>query len=393
MINYKDLIKSPDFKKYINKMQKVSHHYEPFSYINKYHLEGDIWSHTMMVIDYIQNSLKSSNNDLYLTALFHDTGKTYNYQINEKKKKIQFTNHWFYSGNIFRNSFLQKIDRTQDIPYLFNLYRVIQLHQINQFPQEIKDNLNIDLSYKNFKLLKNLCDADEKGRILDDEIKEAGYDKYFIKYSHLSENNFNNSGEGFYFIKFEDTILEIEKLIENSIFEKIVILPIAPPASGKSTIAFKLEEIYREEFYRIGYDDIRLEIFCEKEYKDKFRYNIKTSTTEIYQEAYQYTNKNKIDIHSILMKRINDKLNENGRTIIFIDNTNVSFKSRRKILNSLYKKESILKIGIFLFNLTLEEIFKRNEKRNIKIKKSVIENIYNTTAFPSLTEFNKILII
>ncbi len=392
MINYKTLLKSPDFKNYVDRMRNVSHHYEPFGYINKYHLEGDIWSHTMMVIDYVKNSIKSRDNNLYLASLFHDIGKIYNYQIDEKKKKIKFVNHWFYSGNIFRNYFLQRVDRKKYISKLFNLYKIIQLHQINHFPQEIKDNLQIDLSYKDFVCLRNLCDADGNGRILDDDIKESGYSKYFLKYNQMSEYDFNNNYLGIYFIDFENIVGTIKNCVETSKFEKIVILPIAPPASGKSTIAYKLEEEYKNKFYRIGYDDIRLEIFCENQFKDKFKYSIKTATTEIYKKAYEFANRRKIDINSVLIERVNKKLKQDGQMIVFVDNTNITFKGRRKILNSLYNKKDVLKIGLFLFNLTLEEIFERNRKRNIKLKKSVIENIYNTTAYPSLTEFDKIVI-
>ncbi len=395
MISYKTLLKSPSFQKYIRKMREVNHHYQPFGYINKYHLEGDIWSHTTMVIDYVRNCLKSNDNDLYLISLFHDIGKIYNYQINEKKRKIQFINHWFYSGNIFKDYFLRNslIDREKNIPYLFNLYKVIQLHQINKFPQEIKDNLNKDLSFEYFSLLKNLCEADGKGRILDKEIKEIGYEKFFEKYLSFKPTEFNNDYQHIHFSKFENIFLEIENQIKNSRFKKIIILPIAPPASGKSTIAKTFTEKFGNKFYRIGYDDIRLEIFCEKEYGNKNKYTIETANTEIYQKAREYINRTKIDIHSILLDRINKKLKEENQTIIFVDNTNATFKSRRKILDFIQKRENVLKIALFIFNITFEEILKRNEKRNINIKKSSIKQIYNTIAFPSLQEFNEIFLI
>ncbi len=181
--------------------------------------------------------------------------------------------------------------------------------------------------------------------------------------------------------------------MNSSNHKKFVILLVAPPASGKSTIARKLSENSEFEVFTTGYDQIRLQLFCEKEYNDKTRYSMDTATSEIYQKAYDYVNKNGIDIHSILMEKINNQLKNNDKIVIVVDNTNASFKSRRKIIHSLFKKEEIHKVGIFIFNLTLEEIFQRNEKRNIQIKKSAVEHIYKTTAFPSLTEFDDIFVI
>jgi len=70
-------------------MRHTSHHYRLPNYIDIYHLEGDVWSHTVMVVDYVINHLKRDNNDLYIASIFHDVGKTYNY-IKIKESVIRY---------------------------------------------------------------------------------------------------------------------------------------------------------------------------------------------------------------------------------------------------------------------------------------------------------------
>ncbi len=159
--------------------------------------------------------------------------------------------------------------------------------------------------------------------------------------------------------------------------------PISAPSGGKSTIAQKLSEIYENDFYKIGLDDLRLKIFCEN-----FPKVCKGNLTDVYKKAFKYIIENKIDIEKLLIQKIKENLN---KKVIYVDNTNATYKSRRKILNSVEKER--YKVGIFIFSVTLNEIFKRNEKREIKINKSAIRQIYNTISFPSLIEFDEIIVL
>ncbi len=386
MVDYIELLKLPEFLLLANNMRKISFHNS--GRIDKFHLEGDVWSHTAMMIDYIKNVLKEEDNNLYIVSIFHDIGKVYSYSFEMKSGKVKFKNHWLYSGNIFRDFLLKHslVNRETETPLLFSLFKVIQLHHLNRIPYNITKNLYRDVSYESFELLKNLCLVNQKGRIIERNSFEPDYVSLFNAFEEIPKESFNNHNIG---INFSNQELIVEMLSESlKNIDRAIILPIAPPASGKSTIAENLKLILEDRFLRIGYDDIRLEIFCERFFKDKNKFTVRTADTEIYQKAHRYVNKQKIDIHSILMERINEKLKSGG--LVFVDNTNVTFKSRRKILNNL---ENVYKIGLFIFNITLEELYVRNEKRNIKISKSVIEHIYNTVSFPSLTEFNEIFVI
>lgn len=391
MIDYRDLLKLPEFHLLIEKMRYTNHHYRPPNYIDRYHLEGDVWSHTAMVVDYVMNRLKSDKNDLYIASIFHDVGKIYNHKIDDKERKFQFVNHWFYSGNIFKEFFIENslVDRKKDIPYMFDLYRIIQLHHIDRIPHYIRDNLNREISFQNFNLLKKLCEANENGRITDRGISLSRHGKLFDKYRDLTEEDFNNGYTNIHFSNSDRIVEDIISFLEERNINKVLILPVAPPASGKSTVAKKITERLGNRFYRVGYDDIRLEVYCERLMRGKKKYTVETADTELYHRAHRFVDEEKIDIHSILIERVNKKIKEG--TVVFVDNTNATYRSRRRILSSV--EEKVLKICIFFFNISLREIFSRNRERNIKIKESVIRHIYNTISFPSLSEFDEIFVV
>ncbi len=202
MNDYISIIKSPHFQKYINEMRGTSHY-------SDFHLEGDVWSHTCMALNYAKECL-SGENELLVSILFHDVGKIHT-------KNMDFKNHWFYSGNIFKDFMLSFFKN--DLKDLFSIYKIIQLHHLDKFPQEIKDNLNLDISYKEFLFLEKLYDANYLGRITD---KKINYKNLFKKYQNLEKENFNNESKNINFIEFEELFYKIDNILNTH--NKVLIL-------------------------------------------------------------------------------------------------------------------------------------------------------------------------
>jgi len=58
---------------------------------NPYHIEGDCWSHTMMVCKIAE--LKSYDKVVQVAALLHDIGKPNTRKVNSKNNHVQFFGH------------------------------------------------------------------------------------------------------------------------------------------------------------------------------------------------------------------------------------------------------------------------------------------------------------
>ena len=68
-----------------------SHHNFDNSDTNPYHVEGDCWSHTMMVCKVAQ--LKGYDKVVQISALLHDIGKPQSRKINSKNNHVNFWGH------------------------------------------------------------------------------------------------------------------------------------------------------------------------------------------------------------------------------------------------------------------------------------------------------------
>lgn len=67
------------------------HHNHNSDETNPYHVEGDCWSHTMMVCKIAE--LKAYDKVVQVSALLHDIGKPSSRKINPKNNHVQFFGH------------------------------------------------------------------------------------------------------------------------------------------------------------------------------------------------------------------------------------------------------------------------------------------------------------
>jgi HD superfamily phosphodiesterase len=75
----------------LKKALMESHHNFDDIDTNPYHIEGDCWSHTMLVCKIAQ--LEGYDRVIQVSALLHDIGKPNSRTVNPKNNHIQFFNH------------------------------------------------------------------------------------------------------------------------------------------------------------------------------------------------------------------------------------------------------------------------------------------------------------
>ncbi len=160
--------------------------------------------------------------------------------------------------------------------------------------------------------------------------------------------------------------------------KKILIMPIGISGAGKTTLYRNLSQNFSIEY--ISFDKIRVEHFLNNfpEYKNKPFF-------EIYKKAYFYASESKLK----LLKIARQKILKTEKNIIYIDNTNLKKKSRRKFLNI---KPELIKIGIY-FEIDLKTAIDRQEniKRDKKISSKIIEEQFKMLEKPEKNEFNIII--
>ena len=78
-------------------MQKCQHNFNEKD-INPYHMEGDCWTHTMMVCKIAE--IKNYSKVVKISALLHDIGKPKSRKVNPKNNHVQFFGHEKLSAKI-----------------------------------------------------------------------------------------------------------------------------------------------------------------------------------------------------------------------------------------------------------------------------------------------------
>jgi len=315
--------------KYKKELQATEHQ-------SPYHLEGDVWTHTMMVT----NEVLKENPDDYImlyTSLLHDIGKP---EAKAKKKNggIHFGGHPGIS-TLKALDFLLNEDLEDDeiikILYLINYHD----HLMQKRKPSFWDNY-FSSPFTN-DLLSNLIQFnyyDKKGSIsvIKQQINYPSVDVY--------KSDFYNADS------------------------QITVL-IGPPGSGKSTYLSKYLQT-DTDIVVISRDKMMVEILSEKYGTNDYNKIWQNATKEEHQM-----------ITNLLMKNFSKAVKQ-GKQIV-IDMTNVSIKSRRKW--------QVGKVGVkyIVFLTSLDELQQRvAERKEQKIKNWVLMNFVKWFEMPLPTEGN-----
>lgn len=306
--------------------------------INPYHIEGDVWTHTMMVCKQAENMPYV----VQLAALLHDIGKPSTRSINCKNGRVSFYNHdavsAFMSLEILKRPELN-LD-TVDIAHIFNL---IALHT------------------QVFKLSSEQIAKLQDRRLVHDFIKlgQADHSGRFYSQGEVQIPHYDS-------IPFE----------KNKVtrYNKKVIILCGLPGSGKSTWIKKFAYQNDPTLYHVVSRDECLMDLAYQHYQAKdFTYN----------EAWKTIDQRKVDK---LLKLRFKEANIFNTTII--DMTHMSKKSRKRSLSHFgpeYKKKCV----VFLTDLPTNYL--RNSQRDGKIiDERVIKRMMNSFYPPTLEEFDEI---
>jgi len=301
------------FPNLVRDMQKSDHNFDKGN-LNPYHLEGSVWTHTMMVLNQAETGHHNE-----LAALLHDIGKPMCREVIKDKKRVRFIGHEPMSAFLafdvmkkFEEDFNLKLFKKE-------LFQAICLHtEPFKIPEKLDDRLvNQERSFIN--MLEELNNADAAGRFYTAE----------------------DSGRS-WIPKYKTKKVEIQK-------DKIATVLIGLPCSGKSTYIKSLN--IKNGLSVISRDDIIMKL-----------------PGNTYDEKWNNADQKEVD------KTLNEwkkSCIDSGDDLIF-DLTHMSRKSRRKSIGNLPKEYSKKAI---VFLPTLTEIMRRNEERS-KEGKSIPQEVF-----------------
>ncbi len=347
-----------NFPELTKDMHDCSHHYDEDN-LNAYHLEGDIFTHTMMV--YKTAELLSKDNDLVKwSTLLHDTGKPLSKEILDDKKKCRFIGHEGISAHIAVD-ILNKTDIS--ITDKIKIFKLVAMHGdlFHHIKSDgtIKDDiLKVFMGEK--ELLANLVHqvrADSLGRFYEDD--------------KLSNTLFTHNLPEHFAPVIDKLSNGLDTVVNNDKPELIIL--VGAPCSEKSSTRNKLL-IDNPDLVIISRDDL-IESFAKKINLD-------------YSETFKFLMDNKdieVDEISNIIEALKTDIIKNNKSVL-IDMTSMSKKSRRKWINSFPKHNA----KCILFIRGYDELLKCNKKRELetgkKISKNVILNMLKSFALPMYSE-------
>lgn len=336
------------------KMEECQHGYLGIN-DNPYHLEGNIWKHTSMVLDEVEK-LDNPSIELYLIALLHDIGKPFTYFDNHETKRRRFTNHEAYST--------------------FEAKRILDKfsEQVIKIDKEII--LKTIANHGRFYNYMNEEGLSNKGRevifqMYKNDLRGFDYMTRFFKcdhYGRITENMRGNEDVLKDFMQIRKRIVHYSSVRTPEVKPTLRLL-VRPPRVGKST--FIKENIDTNKEYLISRDDLVESLGTGDNYSEKWNSLADEDQQMIDQE---------------LQKRFKQAVNV-GLNIV-IDMTNMSTKSRKKWLLSDKKLKEYHKIAnVFIEDLDTLDSRNSDEKW---IDRKILKNMIIRFSYPMSDEFDEV---
>jgi len=310
-------------------------HYEDIDNPNPYHLEGSVWTHTMMTY----NAADTNNTIELIMALCHDIGKVLTRKFNDKNGKVSFYGHSDAS-----------IQPTID--FVFYLYNkdIINNIELNYFMNVgLPAMANHMIYYQNLNKINYFTDNSD---IL----------KHY--YERMGEMDSAGSICKIKSVKDKEKGLVIKDFVkkEYDITKPTITIWTGLPGSGKDYLAEKTGNPI------VSWDDIRVESYKNSVSKKDWMFLLQS---EIYANAFVYCNENKVNINKIMRRKVSDLLKTENH--INICNTSLTRKSRRSIINTIGTKYNYEIKQVFVPTVITQE---RNNSRDSKtVPIGVINNM------------------
>lgn len=330
--NYNDLVLE---------MMKADHTVD-LKYPNIWHAEGTVWTHTMMVMTWIEAQRDKLSDEDYIVlitaAMLHDTGKPSCLETmpasDTKPIRNSFKGHegksTFFAIGILKD--LRKefpLNYTEEI--IEKIIKVVSLHGTHT-----EENTEL----KELKLI--FREADKRGAVRSiDEGLFAQYEPR--KFSKKSSERFNS----------------------------ILTILCGLPNSGKSTLREKMLE-KNPNTTVLSRDDL-LETFYIRKFNEKQTYNVMYKTLHEDKELLK-------EFEAEFEKLIQDtsKIDED----VIIDMTMLSLSSRRKMISKFPNHKKVCKVVMTDNNTLFDRNIKRYQETKKFISTTVIENMMTSFTYP-----------
>lgn len=311
-------------------MQGCEHSYS-LANQNPYHLEGDVWTHTMLVCKSLENEIK----ELKYSGLLHDIGKPASKKIDNIKKRVTFYGHENLS--LYKSISILGEVNCLTLEEKINILLLISKH--SDFQRKTKEELEEKYvnNKKLFEKVNLFFNADNDGKIMMETMSKVNIEEYRF---------------------LEREILKKDK--------KLVLL-IGPPLSGKTKWLNRKKRA--NDIYIITRDKIL---------KENFSYLGDT----IFKISRNMKKTDYIKLDNLYIEEMKEGI-KSGRDI-YVDSYNMSKRDRKLFLEEIgdeYNKESIC------FFIDIEELYERNrnKKRTPKIS---IDYYCKRLEVPLLDEFD-----
>lgn len=330
-----------NYNLYYELMQESSHTHSNGS-LNPFHLEGSVWTHTMMVLDLVPDDI-----NLIFAAILHDLGKPYS-RVEKVSGRVAFLNHENIS--MYKSiDILLEAKKKYDIDILLIL-QLIAWHGTlwNKTPIESKIK-TLDLCYGHQpELLTSLIsfvEADAYGREFSKNVQDDVNfidDQFKFLYNYIPYNK----------LEFQD-----KKDLE-------VIMLIGVSGSGKSTWLSKKD--------LSNYSIISVDSYFDKKKMNYDSIDYNKNIDKAFQQSL-------VDLDHAVKTKKN----------IIIDMTNLTKEFRRKKLSKIPQNQYTSKAIVFLNGEKSinENLRKREGKR---LSKDIIEKQISQFELPNYDEFDVI---
>ncbi|EDZ61675.1 AAA family ATPase [Sulfurimonas gotlandica] len=341
------------FPEYVAKMRECSYHYENIVF-NLHHLEGDVWSHTVMSYNLgIKHKVKRT---ILWAILLHDLGRVFTRKVDSENSKVIFGDFEgvssFVALEILKKANVPENEIIEIIKIISFQYTIIDHIKYND---PSFDELSKMFIYEEdlFKDLFEYVRCDLFGRIID----ESKIEYYDIN-------------------RVEQSIKKINQISKNKKIKttkkNILYILVGPPCSRKSSWVNRKSK----EFIIINRDS------CDEEIGKKYG-------KHSYDEAYDFVKENpdvEKEADELYKAKREFAKNSKNKNII-IDNPNLMLSNRKKWITPFLDTHTI-KVIVFLDSL--ENIVKCSKKRSIEINKYIDEKLIisklKTFYFPLYSE-------
>jgi len=340
-----------NYPDYVTQMRACSYHSN--NNINLHHLEGDVWSHTMLSYS---KGLNFGVSKTVLIALFlHDIGRIFTRYI-DSKGSVSFGDFegvsCFVSLDILNKLDLSENEKVDILKIIMNQYNVIDFVKYDEtsFDKFVK---KYEYNEELVKYLFSYVKCDLFGRIIDSS-KSKYYDLSKIQFYEKEASSLK---------------LTHKKKVDKD--KKNLYILIGLPCSGKSRW---IEENHKDAFL-ISRD------YCIDTIGKKY-------AKKSHDEAYELQDKNE-NISKEVDELYESRLKNSYATSedVIVDNLNLRFEVRQKIITRYKDTHNIYGV-LFLksYNYILNCDKKRTKSENKTIGKTLLIKNMMKFRFPMLKE-------